>query len=110
LDSTVQRWNDDRLDDLARRVDEHGDHLKALTEIMVQQAELKQKLSDLAEDTSSCLSSLQEITREWRQREQAQRDREETQRKERKADRRWLVGTAILVCSIIIAALGVFLH
>lgn len=79
----MPRWTDERLDDLAKRVDG--------------------KLDDLAEDLTECLHKLEEMGLEWRVREQALRQ-------ERKSDIRWLIGTAIAVAAIIVAALGVFIH
>lgn len=102
----LHRWNDDRLDDLARRVDLNAKAFTELsgrlTDIIVEQARLSEKVGDVVHDVSACLTQIEE-----HRRESAARD--VVQRRERKADRRWMVGTALTVAALIIAALGIFL-
>ena len=105
----LQRWSDDRLDDLLARVDANTEQLRRLTDVMVQQAQMTERLEDLSEDTRTCLSEIRQMARDQAQKEDAQRQREIEIRRERIVDRRWLIGTALTVSAIVVAALGVFL-
>jgi hypothetical protein len=97
----LTRWNDDRLDDLARRVNETSEALRQLQDLRVSQSVLEAKVDDVAKDTVSCLMSLEQMKKDWMH-------RDEEARRERKLDRRWLIATALTVAAIIVASLGIF--
>jgi cytochrome c-type biogenesis protein CcmH/NrfG len=98
----ITRWNDDRLDDLARRVNEHHLHLDRLDDLMITQAVFSTRLDDIAGDTGKCLLLLDEFKKDMAK-------HEIEVRKERITDRRWLIATSLTVAAIIVAAMGVFL-
>lgn len=98
----LSRWNDDRLDDLAQLVRSHSDQLNSLLDMRTEMAGLRQKVDDVSEDTHTCVASLDNLKTDLQK-------RSENQAKERKADRRWMIGTVLATASIVIAALAIFL-
>lgn len=98
----LTRWNDDRLDDLARLVRSQGDQLQALTDMRVEMAGLRDKVEGVQEDTHHCLSDLRDLKKDLEARALSQQ-------KERKADRRWMVATLLTTAGLVVAALAIFL-
>jgi glutathione S-transferase len=88
-DSERRRWNDDRLDDLLRRVNGTPERVTRLEE------QFHNFDADLAELKTASHSLV--VRLEHREQEQA---------KERKQDRRWLVGSCFTAAGLVIAALG----
>lgn len=91
---TLVKWNDDRLDDLAREV--HG-----LTDTRDAVIRLDGSVTTVHAD----VTALSAAFNEWKKDEAVKIER---QREERKADRRWLIGTVLASASIIVGALAVF--
>lgn len=91
----LQRWNDDRLDDLAVTVRNNSAQINALSDLRTQ-------LVGMKDDLHEFVSELRELKRDLG-------TRAEVQRQERKADRRWMTGTILATASLIIAALAIFL-
>lgn len=90
----LSRWNDDRLDDLARQVQE-------LAGVQAELAQMRERLGSVNDDTHSCITELRDL--------KAQLDRRaQTQHEERKSDRRWMIGTLLTTAGLVIAALAVF--
>ena len=98
----LERWTDDRLDDLAAKVE--------------QAMKIQDKLSDLEiqfltvrVQNETCLDEVRHI----RQAQDAERthreEREDEMRKERKSDRKWAATTILAVLVLVITALGIFL-
>lgn len=92
--TVLGRWNDDRLDDLAREV-------HVLTDASVTTIRLEGQVEGLAKDLGELIRAFSEFKRE--------ESRKETeQHKERKSDRRWMIGTALTSAALVISALAVF--
>lgn len=98
----LSRWNDDRLDDLALNVRSNSEQLRAVSDIRTGLSELRGGLKNVEEDSLQCISELRQLKKDLE-------TRAETQHRERKADRKWMVATALATASIIIAALAAFL-
>lgn len=91
---TLVKWNDDRLDDLAREVHNLTDTRDAVIRLDGSVATVHADVTELAK-----------AFEKWKIDEAVKVER---QREERKADRRWLIGTVLASASIIVAALAVF--
>ena len=100
--SPLSRWNDDRLDDLARQVQINTDAIKEHLKIREELIELRALVNGVADDTHECRTDVKTLKADW-----ARRD--EIQHNERKSDRRWMIGTALTTAGLIIAALAIFL-
>ena len=85
----LRRWNDDRLDDLLRRVNGTPDRVTAL------EAQFRNFDADLAELKAASHALVVRLEH-----------REQEQVKDRKQDRRWLVGSSFTAAGLVIAALG----
>lgn len=90
-----ERWNDDRLNDFYSEFRRTRDQVE---KIAVMEATLK----TVGEDASACRESIEKLRENL---DGAAR----TQVTERKADRRWLIGTCLSAAALILAALGLLL-
>lgn len=93
------RWPDERLDDLARRINGTPERV----------IRLEGQVQDLAQDAATAVRAIRDLERHLRQRDEEQRKRDEEQRKERRADRHWLIGTVIAAAALIVAAVGILI-
>jgi hypothetical protein len=100
--SGLIRWNDDRLDDLARQVQRNGQQLEENAKIREELVKVRERLANVSGDTHSCITELRQLKGELDRRAQVQHE-------ERKADRKWMIGTVLVTAGLVIAALGVFL-
>jgi uncharacterized protein Yka (UPF0111/DUF47 family) len=98
----LNRWSDDRLDDLARTVRTLAEQVTSLVDMRAEMAGLSQKVTDVSENTHSCVNALEKLKTDLE-------NRSKEQSKERKADRRWLIATLLTTAGIIVAALAIFL-
>jgi regulator of replication initiation timing len=97
----LNRWSDDRLDDLAQVVRSLGEQLTTIVDMRAEMAGLNQKVSDVIQDTHSCVTSLEKLKTDLD-------NRAKEQAKDRKSDRRYMVATLLTTASIIVAALAIF--
>jgi outer membrane murein-binding lipoprotein Lpp len=98
----TDRWNDDRLDELAVSVHATRDGLMRL-------AILENRLEEYSTDLHDCKTG---IDRLHSLREEERKDREkarEEARRERKRDLWAMVGAIFTAATLVVAALGVFL-
>lgn len=100
--TSLTRWNDDRLDDLAELLKTHGQQINTLSDLRSELAGLRQKVDDVSDNTHSCVNSLERLKTDLEK-------RASDQAVERKADRRWMVGILLTTTGLIIAALAIFL-
>jgi hypothetical protein len=98
----LDRWNDDRLDDLHAQVRGATKRLETMENIRGELIELRTNLHSVAEDAGQCLLDLRQLKLDLDK-------RAVDQHKERKADRRWVIATALTTAGLIIAALAIFL-
>lgn len=98
----LYRWNDDRLDDLAARVEQIAREYEHILNIRTELAEMRGQIKGVGGDTTECITELRALKTELQ-------TRETTQRLERRADRRWMVGTLLTTAGLVIAALAIFL-
>lgn len=98
----VERWNDDRLDDLAAQVKTNTNQLLTLGDIRGELIDLRGQMRAMGEDSHECLTDLRQLKKDLDL-------RAIEQHKERKADRKWVVATALTTAGLIIAALAIFL-
>jgi hypothetical protein len=98
----LTRWNDDRLDDLARAVRQQGEQLNALVDMRVEMTSLRDKVDGVQEDTHVTVAALEKLKENLEK-------RAVDQAKERKADRRWMVATLLTTAGLVVAALAIFL-
>jgi hypothetical protein len=102
-------WTDERINDLANQV-------ISLRDVPQEMAIMKTERLALLEDLRECRTGIDRLY-ELRSEERKERDTERKERenlrlrheRERREDRKWLVGTALATVSIVIAALAVFL-
>jgi hypothetical protein len=100
--NAMDRWNDDRLDDLHDQVRAAHQRIEAMENIRGELIELRTHMSVIGEDSHECLRDLRQLKADLDKRAQ-------DQVKERKADRRWVIATALTTAGLIIAALAIFL-
>lgn len=100
--TVLGRWNDDRLDDLARQVERNAVRLEEYVEIRAELAKVRERLANVSEDTHDCIGKLEQLKLDLDLRAQVQHD-------ERKADRRWMIATLLTTAGLVIAALAVFI-
>lgn len=105
----VSRWNDDRLDDLARQVQINTDAIKEHLKIREELIEVKAELRSISDDTHECRADVKSLKDARDVDRKAQEERDLQQHKERKADRRWMIATALTTAGLIIAALAIFI-
>jgi len=98
----LTRWTDERLDDLARQVQANTEQIKEYAKFREALIRLEARLDGIGEDAHNCLSDLKDLKASLAR-------REEIQHAERKADRRWMIGTAIATAGLIVAALAIFI-
>jgi septal ring factor EnvC (AmiA/AmiB activator) len=102
---SLTRWTDDRLDDLARQVQQNSDTLKylgtVLGDLQILNARIDERLRETADDSHACLNGLKSLRDDLEQRSQAQAQ-------ERRADRKWLIATLLTTAGLIIAAVALF--
>jgi hypothetical protein len=98
----LARWNDDRLDDLARQVERNAVRLEEYTTIREELAKVRERLAFVSGDTKDCITELRALKKDLEDRAVSQHD-------ERKTDRRWMLGNRPDHCRLIISALGIFL-
>lgn len=112
-----REWTDKRLDDRFAAIDRT---LQRLDEAAKAVTDLPGKLAALAEDTSGCLTGLEDLKlaiqarNEQRAAERLlalqQREAEQKAAKaERKKDRRWIIATLLATGSLIVAAVALLL-
>jgi hypothetical protein len=100
--ATTQRWNDDRLDELAAAVHATRDGLMRV-------AILENQLRDYGTDLHDCKTGIERL---HALREDERKEREaakEEARKERKRDLWAMVGAIFTAATLVVAALGLFL-
>lgn len=100
-DVALTRWNDDRLDDLSRDVRQSRERLDDFEGLRVELAELRKDIRTSAEEAHGCARGLEALKQDLAARATVQHN-------ERKADRRWMIGTLLATGSLVIAALAVF--
>lgn len=94
LEDTIVRM-DNRLLDLASDV-------RALSPLVIAHAEMGVKLTTAVAEAKAAHDSTEQLRQDLA-------DREVEQRKERKSDRRWMIGTVLTTATLVVAALAVFL-
>lgn len=101
----MERWNDDRLDDLAnelrRELRQQEERLSIVENIKGELIELRSEVRATNKSSDSCIKELRQLKQDLERRAQAQHQ-------ERKADRRWMIGTVLATASLVIAALAIF--
>lgn len=106
------RWGDDRLDELAAQVRRNAERLEENAKIREELIKVRERLANVGGDTHDCITELREFKRqtEARARKDAedQAKRDQLQHEERKADRRWMIGTLLATATLIVGALAVF--
>ena len=75
-------------------------HSAKLAEHSVMAVRLEERLGRLGEDVRECTEALNSM-------KEGQEKRAEEQRKEKKADRRWWIGTVLAIISAILVAAGI---
>ena len=98
----LERWTDDRLDDLAERVN-------TLMRMQEKIAAMEIQLVQVHAQSTQCLDELRLMRRAQEVAEEHRLERDEAQRQERKQDRKWAIATIIAVLTLVIGALAVFL-
>lgn len=101
--AALSRWNDDRLDDLAERVQTLARQQEQLLQMRAELVEVRTNLLNVSGDTSECIAALGRLKSDLDQRAIMQHD-------ERKADRRWMIATLLTTAGLIIAALAIFVQ
>jgi hypothetical protein len=106
-------WGDSRIEAEFRSIVEelHGlrplpervavltDEIRAMRNLPERLAEFAVELRNLRKDVGHCFEAI-------RAAEDKREKRDDEQRRERKADRRWIVGSAMTAASLVIAALA----
>lgn len=109
----LRRWTDERLDDLAKRVEDNTRQQDLINQLRTDVSTLKSDLSGIVAtlrtelrgvggDTVQCITELRDLKVDLKKREEVQHD-------ERRADRRWMIGTLLTTAGLVIAALAIFL-
>ena len=97
----LERWNDDRLDDLAGRV-------STLLRLQDKITEMEIQLVQVNGHSTQCLAEIQAVRKAQEDAERLREKREEEQRRERKSDRKWAITTLVAVLALVITALAIF--
>lgn len=92
---------------LEQRVEDQARALEALTPLAAGQAAMRVEFARMQGQLGSALDEARAARRELGDLRSHLEKREETQRRERKADRRWLVGTVLSSAALIVAAIQV---
>lgn len=90
------RWPDERLDDLADSVRSLDSTVREIAEVTVI---TRERAAAAIKRSTECVKIVDDL-------ELYLRNRDEAQAKERKTDRRWLVGTVLSSAGLIIAAVS----
>lgn len=85
-----------------RRLDDLAADVRSLGPLVVQMAEARLELKAARLAADKACSMVEEL-------EDLLRSREDMQRQERKADRRWMIGTVLVAAGLIIGAMQVLL-
>jgi len=93
----LDRWNDERLDDLAADV-------RSLNRLPERMSLVERELINVSKDTQEVLERVKAEAAERRKDRQNLLEREKLQARERKKDRQWLVGTGLAASSLVVAA------
>lgn len=72
-------------------------------------ATLKVQFATVTQQSSTCLTEIRRVREVQEEAEDHRIEREEQQRRERKSDRKWTIGTVLVVAGLVISALAVFL-
>lgn len=84
---------------LPERVSTLTDEMRVMRDLPTRLAEIAVEFRGMREDIGNCFTAIREA--------EAKREaREEEQRRERKSDRRWMVGSAFTAASLVVATLG----
>lgn len=84
---------------LPERVNVLTDEMRAMRDVPAKLAEIAVEFRNLSTDVGGCFDAIRES-------ETKRELREEQQRRERKSDRRWMVGTILTSAALVIAAVG----
>jgi hypothetical protein len=98
----LNRWNDERLDDLHQRVNENTRKFEEFLSLRSDLVDLRAHVlgaEKIATDAYLALNALQSKLEA----------RQDAQQIERKADRRWMVGTFLVSAGLIVAAVRLFI-
>jgi chromosome segregation ATPase len=118
----MDRWTDPRLDDrfaaIDRTLKEHDERIRTQAETSARIGAMDAQIASVLEDTRECRdgidavkTSLAATTAALEAGRLAQAEAKLVERaeleRERKSDRRWLIGTVLTVTALLIAAMGV---
>jgi hypothetical protein len=98
----MERWTDDRLDDLAYQVKSLQGEVDGLTNMRISLAEVAKDASEARHAAQSCASAVDSLKADMRRVAKEEHD-------DRLAARKYYVTTLVAVAGLIIAALAVFL-
>lgn len=102
MTDALERWNDERLDDLAAQVKRNGERIDKFLEMREAMTRLQGHVENAEAIATRALAELTAM------KEKAER-RDKDQHDERKADRRWMVGTILVTAGLVLAAVRLFL-
>lgn len=97
-----RRWTDERLDDLAEQVKANTARIEAFADIRADLVGIRSNVVDAHGDARDALAELRQLKADMEK-------RATEQHKERKADRKWMIGTVLATATLVVAALAVFL-
>jgi cell division protein ZapA (FtsZ GTPase activity inhibitor) len=97
----IQRWNDERLDDLATKVRDNTGRLDQYINLKTELVDLRGHVENAERIAVEALTAINLMKDKIEAREKSQRD-------ERKADLRWMIGTLLVSAGLIVAAVRVF--
>ena len=92
----LERWTDERLDDLAAEVHRMGAVVDGI-------AAMRVELVAVAKDAVACRNNVHKLRNDW----MAAAAREQARRV---SDRRWMIGTVLTSAALVIAALGIIMN
>jgi benzoyl-CoA reductase/2-hydroxyglutaryl-CoA dehydratase subunit BcrC/BadD/HgdB len=102
LTPELHRWNDERLDDLHHRVNENTRKFEEFLNLRSDLIDLRGHVVNAEKVATDALVSLATL-------QDRLEKRQEAQQAERKADRRWMVGTFLVSASLIAGAVRLFI-
>lgn len=97
-----RRWTDERLDDLAEQVKANTARIEAFADIRSDLVGIRLNVVEAHGDARDALSELRQLKVDMEK-------RATEQHKERKADRKWMIGTVLATATLVVSALAVFL-
>jgi hypothetical protein len=118
----MERWTDERLDDRFRAIEAalqaHQKSLDLLADTGMRVVRLDGHVLAIAEDTKECREGVRELAAALKKtadalaaqelaQSKAKLEEREQLGKERKSDRRWLIGTVLTVLALVVATFSV---